>query len=206
VLVAIGRSGDFRRLGIPGERLDKVFNRLHDPADYRGQEALVVGGGDSALETAIALADAGARVTLCHRGPELARAKRENLERLELLRGAGRLAVRLGTEPEEIRGTHVDVRHADGTLETLPNDVVFTMIGRDPPVARPRRSGGLGSDSSSPRWRCSTTGSPRGSWMGRCGQRGRFRGTLRSSSRRSAPGGPPRCGTAARCSERWRSR
>ena len=65
VIVAIGRSGDFRRLGVPGEeRADKVFNRLHDPADFAGRDALVVGGGDSALETAIALAQAGARVTL----------------------------------------------------------------------------------------------------------------------------------------------
>ena len=77
VLVAIGRSGDFRRLGVPAESLDKVYNRLYDPADYRGQAALVVGGGDSAVETAIALAQVGARVTLSYGRSELARAKRE---------------------------------------------------------------------------------------------------------------------------------
>jgi len=70
VLIAIGKSGDHRMLGVPGERLDKVFNRLFDPKDYAGQEALVVGGGDSALETAIALAQAGARVTLSYRRKE----------------------------------------------------------------------------------------------------------------------------------------
>ena len=59
VLIAIGRSGDFRRLGVPGEDLDKVSNRLHDPADFAGKNVLVVGGGDSALETAIALGGAG---------------------------------------------------------------------------------------------------------------------------------------------------
>ncbi len=55
VIVAIGRSGDFRRLGVPGEELDKVANRLHDPAEFAGKNVLVVGGGDSALEAAIAL-------------------------------------------------------------------------------------------------------------------------------------------------------
>jgi thioredoxin reductase/ferredoxin len=141
VLVAIGRSGDFRRLGVPGEELDKVFNRLHDPADFGGEAVLVVGGGDSALEAAIALAEAGARVTLCHRGAEIVRAKRENVEGLDRLRGAGRLEVRLGTELEAIRPAGVDVRRADGALETLPNDVVFTMIGREAPLEFLRRSG-----------------------------------------------------------------
>ena len=56
-IVAIGRSGNFRKLGVPGEELDKVYNRLFDPKEFAGQNALVVGGGDSALETAIALAD-----------------------------------------------------------------------------------------------------------------------------------------------------
>src|SRR5437667_3708669 len=61
-LIAIGRSGNFRKLGVPGEGLDKVFNRLHDPKDFSGKEALVVGGGDSALETVIALVQCGAHV------------------------------------------------------------------------------------------------------------------------------------------------
>ncbi|HET9480128.1 MAG TPA: NAD(P)-binding domain-containing protein, partial [Candidatus Polarisedimenticolia bacterium] len=56
VIVAIGRSGNFRRLGVTGEDLDKVYNRLHDPNDFADQEVLVVGGGDSALETAIVVA------------------------------------------------------------------------------------------------------------------------------------------------------
>src|SRR3989442_5033917 len=67
VLIAIGRSGNFRKLGVPGESFDKVYNRLHDPKDFAGQEALVVGGGDSALETAIALVLAGAHVTISYR-------------------------------------------------------------------------------------------------------------------------------------------
>ena len=69
VLIAIGRSGDFRRLGVPGESRDKVTNRLHDPKDFAGKDVLVVGGGDSAVESAVLLDEAGARVTLSYRGP-----------------------------------------------------------------------------------------------------------------------------------------
>src|SRR5262245_9598253 len=60
VIVGIGRSGNHRKLGVPGEDLDKVYNRLYDPKDYADKNALVVGGGDTALETAIALAISGA--------------------------------------------------------------------------------------------------------------------------------------------------
>ena len=85
ILLAIGRRGTPRKLGVPGEELPKVVYRLIDPEQYQGQRVLVVGGGDSALETAIALAQCGTRVTLSYRGRELARPKPENVERLEAL-------------------------------------------------------------------------------------------------------------------------
>jgi thioredoxin reductase/ferredoxin len=145
VLIAIGRSGDFRRLGVPGETLDKVFNRLHDPADFRDRRCLVVGGGDSALETAIALASGGGDVTLVHRGAAFARPKPEYLEALESLLGepapAGRLAVRFATRVREIREREVALEGPAGGIETLANDVVFTMIGREPPLDFLRRTG-----------------------------------------------------------------
>jgi thioredoxin reductase/Fe-S-cluster-containing hydrogenase component 2 len=84
-IVAIGRSGNHRRLGIPGEESGKVFNRLYDPKEFAGRQALVVGGGDSALETAIALATAGAHVTLSYRKKEFARGKSENVEMIRML-------------------------------------------------------------------------------------------------------------------------
>src|SRR6266536_3043288 len=84
-IVAIGRSGNHRRLGVPGEDLEKVFNRLYDPKEFVGQQALVVGGGDSALETAIALGTAGAHVTLSYRKKEFSRPKPENVEKIRLL-------------------------------------------------------------------------------------------------------------------------
>jgi thioredoxin reductase/ferredoxin len=86
VIVAIGRSGNHRKLGVPGEEdLDKVFNRLYDPKEFVGQNVMVVGGGDSALETAIALGNAGAHVTLSYRKKEFSRPKPGNVEKLKEL-------------------------------------------------------------------------------------------------------------------------
>ncbi|MBL8862224.1 MAG: NAD(P)-binding domain-containing protein [Planctomycetes bacterium] len=170
VIVAIGRSGNFRRLGVPGEHLDKVSNRLHDPRDHVAQDVLVVGGGDSALETAIALATSGARVTLSYRQPEFARPKPENVERLERLRadpladvsvpdpsservttaagafqGRGRqpgsIELLLSSAVRSIEEREVVVRDATGADRRMPNDAVFAMIGREAPLDFFRKSG-----------------------------------------------------------------
>jgi len=170
VLVAIGRSGNFRMLGVPGEDLEKVSNRLHDPKDFAGKEVLVVGGGDSALEASIALAQSGARVTISYRKPEFARPKPENVEMLEALRRdpmapvtlehpsservttaagpflggthpPGRVTLRLGTQVKAIEPERVRITGAGGQEEALPNDAVFTMIGREAPLEFFRRSG-----------------------------------------------------------------
>ena len=114
VIVAIGRSGNFRKLNVPGEEKDKVYNRLHDPADFCGQNILVVGGGDSAMETAIALATCGADVTLSYRKPEFSRPKPDNIEKINALaRGAD-------------RDVDVDV---DVDVETVEGDRVTTPSG-----------------------------------------------------------------------------
>lgn len=139
-IVAIGRSGNFRRLNVPGEDLDKVYNRLHDPKEFGGKDVLVVGGGDSALEAAAALADAGARVTLSYRKPDFSRPKPENVEAVRRREGAG-LRLALGTRVKAIAPEAVTLVHADGREETLSNDAVFPMIGREPPLDFFRRSG-----------------------------------------------------------------
>jgi thioredoxin reductase/NAD-dependent dihydropyrimidine dehydrogenase PreA subunit len=137
VLVAVGTSGDYRMLGVPGEDRDKVTNRLHDPKDFAGQRVLVVGGGDSAVETALLLDEAGARVTLAHRGAELARPKPENVERL----GRSGVTLRLKTRVVEIGAADAALEDATGRRERIPNDAVFVMIGRDAPLGFFRRSG-----------------------------------------------------------------
>ena len=85
VIVAIGRSGNYRTLGIPGEDRDIVYNRLHDPRDYCGKNIVVVGGGDNALETAIALTSCGSRVTLSYRKAEFSRPKPQNVDKIREL-------------------------------------------------------------------------------------------------------------------------
>jgi NosR/NirI family nitrous oxide reductase transcriptional regulator len=151
VLIAIGRSGDYRMLGVAGEDLDKVYNRLHDPKDFAGQDALVVGGGDSALETAVALAEAGARVTLSYRGKEFSRPKHENVEALQRLAKEGSVTLRTETQVQEIRPREVVLRN--GSEEALPNDVVFTMLGREAPLAFLRRSGiRIAGEMRAPQW------------------------------------------------------
>jgi NosR/NirI family nitrous oxide reductase transcriptional regulator len=171
VIIAIGRSGNFRKLGVPGEDLDKVYNRLHDPQEFAGKCVLVVGGGDSALETAIATARAGANVVLSYRKPEFSRPKPDNVDAIEQLatdpaadvgveepsservttaytsnicgRGSqsGSITLALATQVVEIRADEVDLKDANGEVRTLPNDVVFSMIGREPPLDFFRRSG-----------------------------------------------------------------
>lgn len=139
VLVTLGRSGEYRRLGVPGEELDKVYHRLHDAKDFAGRDALVVGGGDSALEAAIALVGAGARVTLAHRGAEFGRAKSENVAGVRGLARTGGLT--LAMETAVTRVGHDQVRLRNGTEQDVPNDVVFALIGRAAPLDFFRRSG-----------------------------------------------------------------
>ncbi|MFO0692270.1 MAG: NAD(P)-binding domain-containing protein [Polyangiales bacterium] len=140
ILLAIGKSGDHRKLGIPGEDLPLVHHRLHDPADFAGRSALVVGGGDSAVEAALALAEVGARVTLVHRGSTLVRPKAESLSALDEAVRSGRLVLRLGTQPVSIRDGAVEVE-AGGVRATVPVDVVFAMVGREAPLPLLRRFG-----------------------------------------------------------------
>lgn len=169
VIIAIGRSGNFRKLGVKGEDLDKVFNRLHDPQDFAGKKVLVVGGGDSAIETAIACAKGGAHVTLSYRKKEFSRPKPENAQNLKKLLAdissdvgveqpsservttsfsaamcakvkAGSICTLMPSTVVEIRENEVDIKDENGEVSTLPNDVVFLMIGREPPLEFFRRS------------------------------------------------------------------
>lgn len=139
VIVAIGKSGNHRKLGCPGEELDKVYNRLYDPKDHAGRKVLVVGGGDSAIETAIALAEAGAKVSLSYRRKEFSRPKHENIEHLNRLIRTGSVQPLLETTVVRIDRSSVTLR--GGEEFEIDNDVVFTMLGREAPLDFFRRSG-----------------------------------------------------------------
>jgi thioredoxin reductase/ferredoxin len=141
VIVAIGRSGNYRRLGVPGEELGHVSSRLHDPAEYAGKDVVVVGGGDTALEAVAALCGAGARVVLSYRNAAFARPRPENVAKLEALSApGGPLTLRLGTRVRAITEAHVEL-DGDGGEPRVPAQAVFTMIGREAPLDFFRRSG-----------------------------------------------------------------
>lgn len=164
VIIGIGRSGNFRKLGVPGEeKVEKVFNRLHDPKEFAGKKVLVVGGGDSALEAAIALACSGSHVTLSYRKKEFARPKPDNIEKIEQLvanpaarvgvekptservttsafshqrdsESPGSLTLKMASNVKSVEDDAVTLSLADGSEERLANDVVFTMLGRAAPL------------------------------------------------------------------------
>jgi len=169
VIVGIGRSGNFRKLGVPGENKEKVFNRLHDPTDFEGKNVLVVGGGDSALETSIAIARAGGSVTHSYRKEDFSRPKPDNVEAINMLMAdpmadvsietpsservttstgdfmpedhmPGKINLLMKSQVKEIEDHEVTLIDRDGNELTIPNDAVFTMIGREAPLDFFRRS------------------------------------------------------------------
>lgn len=141
VIVAIGRTGNFRKLNVPGEGRDKVSNRLIDASEHEGQRVMVVGGGDSALEAAVALTEAGAEVDLSYRNEDFSRPKPENVKRIRELEADGRLTLHMGTNVQEIEADAVTLSKKGDAAYSLKNEQVFTLIGREPPLDFFRRSG-----------------------------------------------------------------
>ncbi|MGZ0079882.1 FAD-dependent oxidoreductase [Methylomonas sp. YC3] len=138
VLICTGRSGDHYKLDVSGEDLDKVHNRLFDPKDYTGKKVMVVGGGDSALEAAISLSEAGAEVTLSYRGSNFTRPKQENIDQAQALLGS---QILYQTRVTRIETDKVYLHDAENTQIELPNDAVFVLIGREAPVDFFHRTG-----------------------------------------------------------------
>ncbi|MGA9165091.1 MAG: NAD(P)-binding domain-containing protein [Thiobacillus sp.] len=134
VLLAIGRRGTPRKLDVPGEELPKVVYRLIDAEQYRGQRVLVVGGGDSALEAALAIADeAGTEVTLSYRGDAFGRVKAKNRQRLDEAQKQGRIRVLLKSNVLRIEPAEVRLELESGQA-TLPNDAVIISAGGVLPI------------------------------------------------------------------------
>jgi thioredoxin reductase len=133
VLLAIGRRGTPRKLDVPGEEQPKVVYRLIDPQQYTGQKVLVVGGGDSAIEAAIAICEVdGTAVTLSYRGDAFDRAKAKNRERIESARRAGQIAVLLNSTVQRIGRSSVALTHQSKPLEVENESVIINAGGTLP--------------------------------------------------------------------------
>jgi len=129
VLLAIGRRGTPRKLGVPGEELPKVVYRLIDPEQYQGRRVVVVGGGDSALEAAASIAELGtSAVTLSYRGEAFQRAKQRNRQRVEEASAMGRLKVLLNSAIQEIQPQAVVLKQAEKVM-AVANDAVIVSAG-----------------------------------------------------------------------------
>ena len=130
VLLAIGRRGSPRKLGVPGEEKEKVAYRLLEPEMIHNQKILVVGGGDSAIESALLLADENNKVTLSYRSDSFSRLKPKNEEKISNASRSGKVKVILKSEVTEILDNSVILKVADSAdPKVIENDLVYIFAG-----------------------------------------------------------------------------
>ncbi len=142
VLLALGRRGNPRKLGVPGEESGKVMYRLIDASSYSDQKILVVGGGDSAVEAAMSLARGGANeVTISYRKERLFRIKQKNQTAIDKAIEQGTVRPLFSSQVEEISPKSVRLRVDAEGLEEIENDFVFVFIGGVPPFGLLRQLG-----------------------------------------------------------------
>jgi thioredoxin reductase/pSer/pThr/pTyr-binding forkhead associated (FHA) protein/ferredoxin len=134
VVLAIGKRGSPRKLGVPGEDSSKVAYNLLDADAYRGKAICIVGGGDSGIEAACGLArpDLENRVWLVHRTDAFAQAKPRNQKKVKKAMDEGRVKAFFNSAVVEIRERSVVVKTASGT-EEIDNDFIFVMVGGENP-------------------------------------------------------------------------
>lgn len=145
VVLAVGRRGMPKRLGVPGEDLPHVAYSLLDAASYENRNVVVIGGGDSAAETALALAEQpGNRVAIVYRQDAFFRLRAKNKQRLEARIAEGRIEALLRSDVQSIEAGAVElVQHGEGgsvAVQLLADDV-FVMAGGTPPFAQLEQSG-----------------------------------------------------------------
>lgn len=133
VLLALGRAGEPRKLGVKGEELPKVMYRLIEADHYTNHKILVVGGGDSAAEAAMGLAhQQGNVVTLSYRQDRFGRIKERNAKRMDECIRSGRINVIFNSSPVEFKPDSV-ILDVQGQQQRIPNDFVWIFAGGTPP-------------------------------------------------------------------------
>jgi len=136
VVLAIGRRGIPRKLGVTGEDRPNVSYSLKDPKHFAGDRILVVGGGDSAVEAAISLGkQTDTVVHISYRKDSFSRIKPDNKQRLDVLVGSGQMLLELNTNIESIVDGQVVLRHTGGDKRKIANDYVFIFAGGTLPTA-----------------------------------------------------------------------
>jgi thioredoxin reductase/Pyruvate/2-oxoacid:ferredoxin oxidoreductase delta subunit len=133
VILALGRTGNPRKLGAAGEDLPKVMYRLIEADHYVNKKILVVGGGDSAIEAAMGLAhQPGNKVTLSYRKESFTRIKERNAQRVADCIRKGQIDAVFNSVPVEFRADSV-ILDARGEKREIPNDFVWIFAGGEPP-------------------------------------------------------------------------
>ena len=133
VLLAIGRRGTPRKLNIPGEVSEKVAYRLLEPEEIRGKNIVVVGGGDSAIESALLLVDQN-KVCLSYRGEAFSRLKPKNSERINKAISDGMVDVKLNSNLISIEDETVTLSLGTKEVVNLKNDLVYIFAGGELPI------------------------------------------------------------------------
>ena len=134
VLLAIGRRGSPRKLNVPGELKEKVAYRLLEPEGIKGKNILIVGGGDSAIETALLLADEN-HVTISYRNEVFNRIKPVNNIAINKAAAEGRIELRFNTNLIKIEDEIITLSSCtDGRNLNLRNDLVFIFAGGELPT------------------------------------------------------------------------
>lgn len=142
VLLAIGRRGSPRKLGVPGEELPKVMYRLIEAETYQQKHLLVVGGGDSAIEAAVGLASQkGNVVTISYRKEDFVRLKEKNEKRIREFMESGKIKTIFNSQVVEIKPECVLVQEGKKIIHNLQNDFLFVFAGGELPTELLKRIG-----------------------------------------------------------------
>jgi thioredoxin reductase (NADPH) len=135
VILALGKGGIPRKLGVKGEELPKVMYRLIEADHYVNKKILVVGGGDSAIEAAMGLGNqTGNQVILSYRKEAFTRIKDRNEKRIHESMQKGKVKVIFNSMPVEFKEKSV-ILEVNGQQQEIPNDFVWIFAGGEPPTA-----------------------------------------------------------------------
>jgi len=138
VILSTGTRGSPRKLrGVPGNDLEKIRYQLVDPDVHQGEHVAIVGGGNSALEAAIAIAETQGNpntVRLVYRKDSFARASQKNIDTLTALSESGRITLHLNSNPVEVTPESITIEDNQGQSVTVDNHYIYCMLGAEPPT------------------------------------------------------------------------